>query len=285
MAEELSAYEQQRLANIRANHAELVRLGIMPPDSSPGEVVSSHLGIKRPRESKPKRKLDDTVEPQQPERWSSRVAQIPVTHVQLSAEDADEEVRQAERLARLEERKRIDDRPHRQTKQVALYEDKQAAEILQAQERLLTKKADKLAQQKEAARKIQATALALREANTAISAASRVALVQPSMRPPNHTTVNMSTAVVPAHSAVVSDPTASLFPMPPDGYRQSQTKRYYTQGEPAVCPVCGGTFVRRKDGALRKHDCEPLQQILPSTQEIPMPPIPMPPDAAVASTM
>lgn len=50
---------------------------------------------------------------------------------------------------------------------------------------------------------------------------------------------------------------AASSPVPLMGFmpRSGGVPPYPTKGKVEVCPICNGPFVRRKNGAMRKHDC------------------------------
>lgn len=138
---QISAYELDRLARIRENHAKLVELGLATDDDDAGSILIP-AEPKKPK----KQKTEIYVEP------SSRVLRSrgESEHIQLS----DEFTRAEEAAMEAEERRerRASQSSTRGPSKIVYYSDTQADEILAKQTALLHKHAAKMAEQQQARR-------------------------------------------------------------------------------------------------------------------------------------
>ena len=115
-------------------------------------------------------------------------------------------------------------RAKRDTKQAApRFDELQAAEAAQRDE----KRAQKAAQQAQVARERMERERSERAERAKLAAEQRIAN---------------------AHAAP-SLPLTGFMP------RAGGVPPYPTKGKVEICPLCNGPFVRRKNGAMRKHDC------------------------------
>ena len=160
---------------------------------------------------------DDEDQPAIPTRRSTRNVRTPATYVQLSDE-----------FMCMEERGLLK-RAKRDSKQAApRFDELQAAEAEQRDER----RAQKAAQQAQVARERMERERSERAERARVAAEQRIANA----------------------NANASSP---LSPLPLMGFmpRAGGVPPYPTKGKVEICPVCNGPFVRRKNGAIRKHDC------------------------------
>lgn len=190
------------------------------------QAVLSSLGLggdnslkkpKAPVVRKPKSDSDDDDDNQSlPTRRSTRNVGTPTDYVELSDE-----------FMCMEERGLLK-RAKRDSKQAApRFDELQAAEAAEREE----KRAQKAAQQAQVVREKMERERSERAERARIAAQQRIANAQAN-----------------AHAT-------SLMPLTAFLPRSGGVPPYPTKGKVEICPLCNGPFVRRKNGAIRKHDC------------------------------
>ena len=223
----LSAYELQRLKNVAANNAVLAQLGLAGDNS---------LRDKPP----PKKKPPPPPPPSSASVEVRRSSRVSGQHVDYSGGLSDDYFRDEERRAERPERKR--------SAPTNLYSDEQALEIQKRENRAAVRRKQAAAEAAEAQRKAQLADQV--EKQNAIRIANNFAATR-SLAP--------STPFLPSFDD-------DDFPYKPP-YKPShqpvslanQQHTYYTSGERAQCPKCGGFFVLTKQRVLRQHDCRPRE--------------------------
>ena len=231
-APELSEYELQRLEQIRQNHEVLVRLGLAKSD----DVDSVLLPLDKKKERKPasakKPTTSETSGPHVPHRWGTR-SKNNVEHTEVSYEFSLAEERsmdEEERIRRKEQRMASAEqvtRSQRVSKPPVYHHDQMVSDILKRQDELL----------KNALRKMTG---------------------KPQSRPTDdriHMSMFGDVIGKEIFTGTPLPPVASQPMAPPPVYVPGGNGNWPTQGEKVKCDVCGGIFVKKRDGAIRKHAC------------------------------
>eukprot|EP00966_Prymnesium_polylepis_P016891 389470-Prymnesium_polylepis.1 len=203
----LSQYELDRLANIASNKAVLRALGL--DDSLTGKSNDKPKARAAP---KPKSDDDDVTEPVAKRRSFRHTGKV--QHVELTDEDMLAEKRESLR-------------PKRETRVVNRFEDRQAAELQQKEERAEQKRN---LQRQRLAQETAATKSAKEAKQAAAVAQAKIFMAQRS--------VNLSIARGPMIIAGGKVPVAP----------------YPTKGKKYICEFCRGEFVETKKGD-RHHSC------------------------------
>ena len=204
----LSQYELDRLDNIARNKAVLQALGL--EDGLTGKSKEKPKARAAP---KPKSDDDDVTEPVAVRRSSRHTGKV--QHVELTDEDM---------LA--EERESL--RPKRATRTVNRFEDRQALEVQEREERAEQKRN---AQRQRVAQEAAATKAAKEAAKQAAAVAqAKVFMAQRSVNP-----------CTPRGPMIIAGGKVPVAPYP-------------TKGKKYTCEFCRGEFVETKNGG-RHHTC------------------------------
>lgn len=229
-APELSEYELQRLEQIRQNHEVLVSLGLAKSDDVDSVLLPLDKKKERKAATAKKPATSETSGAHVPHRWGTR-SKNNVDHTEVTYEFSLAEERlmdQEERARRKEQRMTSAEqvtRSQRVSKPPVYHHDQMVSDILKRQDELL----------KNALRKMK-----------------------PHSRPTDDRIDMSMFGDVIGKDIFTGTPLAPVAsqPMPPPPvYAPGGNGNWPTQGEKVKCDMCGGIFVKKRSGAIRKHAC------------------------------